>query len=908
MFYRATAFNGTISNWDVSKVTNMSSMFVVASSFNQDLSNWDVSSVTNMSYMFHASPFNSPLNWGVNTRNVTNMTGMFHSNGSFNQDISGWDVSSVTNMYQMFYRAGFNSNLNSWDVSSLTNAQYMFQEARSFNGNVSSWQFTADVTKNISMNNMFQNASSFNQNISGWDVTRVTNMSNMFNGASVFNTPLNWGVKTGNVTNMTGMFANTVFNQNISSWNISKITNLTNFLSGGKLSRANYDALLLGWSTLDAGETVVPVNLNAHFGSSKYSDTAAVLTARNTTLIANKNWTITDGGMDPDAIVPYITSNTLAADNTTITITFSENVYRTDVGSGSLEATDFLFSLSGGSATLNTTIPSSVSASNALTFVLGIALTGTPDGTEVLTVTPVINSIFDVSGNAAATTQSNNTAQLNDSLAPIITGPSSETGVNSSISLNENIVAVFTFSADETVNWTLGSANDAGLFGIDSSGNLVFTTAPDYETPLSTLSSSTYVVEVIATDAASNTTTQTLSISVLDIANSTFGPFAAITKQYFAGTHTISAPTTNNTNPIVYTSDNTAVATVSGSVITFTGVGTANITATQAADAAYEGNSVSALLTVIGKNLVSKYGGISSTDVNYISATGSVGGSLGLDKYGKIRNIYENADAPIIGTAVAGNAQALVSFTAPANTGGSPITSYTAMSSPGSFTGTLIQSGSGTITVTGLTNGTAYTFTVVANNAVGVSNASAASNAVTPLPPPSIGDFRGGGVVFYVAPTPTDLDGDGDLDTALVCSIVDQSSGIQWYNGVYTSTGAIGSGGANTAAIIASQGTTTTDYAAGIAHAYSGGGYTDWFLPSAGDMQKIVTYRGIINNTSVANGGTVVRTDYPNSQYWTSTESNNTAAVMFRINPTGTPPTYAPNKNLLYRVRAVRAF
>ena len=36
--------------------------------------------------------------------------------------------------------------------------------------------------------------------------------------------------------------------------------------------------------------------------------------------------------------------------------------------------------------------------------------------------------------------------------------------------------------------------------------------------------------------------------------------------------------------------------------------------------------------------------------------------------------------------------------------------------------------------------------------------------------PPAIGDLRDGGIVFYIAPTPTDLDGDGDLDTGLVCA------------------------------------------------------------------------------------------------------------------------------------------
>ncbi len=92
---------------------------------------------------------------------------------------------------------------------------------------------------------------------------------------------------------------------------------------------------------------------------------------------------------------------------------------------------------------------------------------------------------------------------------------------------------------------------------------------------------------------------------------------------------------------------------------------------------------------------------------------------------------------PTIGTAVKGNASAQVPFTAPADNGGSTITSYVATSTPGSITGTLSQAGSGTITVSGLTNGTAYTFTVHAVNAVGSSSESSASNAVTPSTVPS---------------------------------------------------------------------------------------------------------------------------------------------------------------------------
>ena len=65
MFYNSefTAKNGDISNWNVSKVEDMSSMFSY-SEFNGDISNWDVSNVKYMRGMFYKSPLEkNPPKW-----------------------------------------------------------------------------------------------------------------------------------------------------------------------------------------------------------------------------------------------------------------------------------------------------------------------------------------------------------------------------------------------------------------------------------------------------------------------------------------------------------------------------------------------------------------------------------------------------------------------------------------------------------------------------------------------------------------------------------------------------------------------------------------------------------------------------------------------------------------------------
>ena len=104
-----------ISDWDVSNVTNMSSMFFDCWELKSvgDISKWDVSNVTDMWYMFaFCEKFNQDISkWDVS--NVTDMSHMFSKCKKFNQDLSEWNVSNVTNMSHMFYYSGI-TNTPSW--------------------------------------------------------------------------------------------------------------------------------------------------------------------------------------------------------------------------------------------------------------------------------------------------------------------------------------------------------------------------------------------------------------------------------------------------------------------------------------------------------------------------------------------------------------------------------------------------------------------------------------------------------------------------------------------------------------------------------------------------------------------------------------------------------------------------
>jgi hypothetical protein len=160
----------------------------------------------------------------------------------------------------------------------------------------------------------------------------------------------------------------------------------------------------------------------------------------------------------------------------------------------------------------------------------------------------------------------------------------------------------------------------------------------------------------------------------------------------------------------------------------------------------------------------------------------------------------------------------------------------------------------------------------------------------------AVGDYFQGGRIAYIF-----VEGDpgyvpGETH-GLVAAEVDQSTDIIWAlpgHEYYADTrDTIGSGWANTDKIIIQNGEGTT-YAAGLARAYRGGGYSDWFLPSRDELYQLYLNRDVI-------GGFADHT-----WYWSSSEYTSTLAWLQYFS-------YGfqqvKNKfNLGYRVRAVRAF
>jgi len=213
--------------------------------------------------------------------------------------------------------------------------------------------------------------------------------------------------------------------------------------------------------------------------------------------------------------LPVISSTSITSDNSTVSVTFSELVYGgSSNATSTLEVADFALSISGGTATLSSSTPSSITISGT-TIGLGISLTGSADGDELLTILPVANSVFDSQGGTASTTQTSNTVNL----TPPNNTPTDISLSSSSIAENKSIGttvgALSTTDSDtlDTHTYSLVSGSgdtDNASFSV-SGANLLSAASFDYETKTS------YSIRVQTTDTASATYSKIFTISISDV-------------------------------------------------------------------------------------------------------------------------------------------------------------------------------------------------------------------------------------------------------------------------------------------------------------------------------------------------------------------------------------------------------
>ncbi len=379
-------------------------------------------------------------------------------------------------------------------------------------------------------------------------------------------------------------------------------------------------------------------------------------------------------------------------------------------------SSDFTLTATGSAAGTVGTITGT--GSNVLTVAVD-SITGT--GTLRLDL-KAASGITDNAGNGNIAAYSSGAAHT----VAIPTAPGAPT-INTATPGNGQVSVAFTAPASDGGSAITGYTVTASPGGFTASG----AASPLVVTGLA--NGTAYTFTVTATNATGTSTASAASAAVTPKAAQTI-TFGNPGTQNFGTAPTLTA-TSSSTLPVSFTSSTTAVCTItSGGALTFGSSGVCTINANQAGNGSFEA-------------------------APQVSQTFSVAAVV--------------PGTPTIGTATAGDTQATVMFTAPVSTGGATITGYTVTANPG---GATANGASAPITLTGLTNGIAYTFTVTATNSAGTGAASGASTPITPAAVQTLTFANPGAQNFGTTPTLTATSSAGltptfTSTTTAVCSI-----------------------------------------------------------------------------------------------------------------------------------------
>ena len=198
---------------------------------NLDLSSFNTSNVTNMEYMFrNCSSLTSLDLSGFNTSNVTNMRSMFMNCSSLTSlALSSFNTSKVTDMSYMFRKCSSltSLDLSGFNTSNVTNMEFMFSFCISLTSLDVSGFNTSKVTE---IYQMFRECSSLTSlDVSSFNTSKVTMMYNMFYGCSSLTSLDLSSFNTSNVTDMTSIFVGctSINNLDISTFYLENLSIIT---------------------------------------------------------------------------------------------------------------------------------------------------------------------------------------------------------------------------------------------------------------------------------------------------------------------------------------------------------------------------------------------------------------------------------------------------------------------------------------------------------------------------------------------------------------------------------------------------------------------------------------------------------------------------------------------------------
>ena len=272
--FEGASINPKCTSWKFNNVKTANDALKNSTVLDQYIEGWFKNStqLESTSGMFEGSSWNGSLNqW--NMSNVKDVSNMFKNNTAFNGFIEGWFSGTghvVENMSSMFEGSSYNGKLAGWKLhSSVKNIDNMFKDTTVFNKYIEGWFTAANVLESAA--GMFENAAAYNEKITNWNMSGVKNVSGMFKNNTTFTGYIEpWFNQSNEVEDLSSMFEGSTYTGKLVEWKLPSAKTTSNMFKD-----ASFDGYIKNWFKYDTDTTFAIEDMSGMFsGSSLYGTDA----------------------------------------------------------------------------------------------------------------------------------------------------------------------------------------------------------------------------------------------------------------------------------------------------------------------------------------------------------------------------------------------------------------------------------------------------------------------------------------------------------------------------------------------------------------------------------------------------------------------------------------------------------